>query len=347
MTKKKSSGEIAGCDISVIIPFYNSRRTLKACLEAVFAAFREELFKAEVIAVDDGSKDSGASLVSNRFPKVRLFKNPEKGPAAARNYGAGKAGGKILFFLDADVVLAQDALIIAFERFQNPAIDVLNGIYSAKPAGENPGFAASFKALYEYYQFAVRPFGEYHVFMGRCAAIRREAFEKAGGYDTRYKTSSVEQEELGQRLSAKYRIHLDRHMQGAHHFPPAHRLIRSFFQRTYCWLDLYKDRRRLDGTYTSLQTLLGALGSGLWPLTALFCLFNPALIVFLAIEIILAVYGFGGFFYYAQKEKGLAFMLKAVLFQSVLSLVVILSGILYLYDLALSDQSRLERYIGA
>ncbi|AUC14170.1 hypothetical protein BTO06_02955 [Tenacibaculum sp. SZ-18] len=84
--------------ISIIIPHYNSIKTLKRLLESIP---NEGWIKT--IVVDDGSAQD-ISAVKNSFSHVLFLKVPEgkKGAGAARNIGIQKAEGKYLLFADAD-----------------------------------------------------------------------------------------------------------------------------------------------------------------------------------------------------------------------------------------------------
>ena len=77
-------------NISVIIPAYNCEKTISKSINSIlnqsFAAF-------EIIVVDDGSSDKTYDFVSINFPKVRLFKQENAGPASARNLGISVANG--------------------------------------------------------------------------------------------------------------------------------------------------------------------------------------------------------------------------------------------------------------
>lgn len=86
--------------ISVIIPLYNKElhigRALKSVLNQTFANY-------EIIVVDDGSTDQGASLVRNfKDPRIQLISQINMGVSAARNRGIETASGKLIAFLDAD-----------------------------------------------------------------------------------------------------------------------------------------------------------------------------------------------------------------------------------------------------
>jgi hypothetical protein len=85
--------------ISVIVPAYNATTTISAALRS---ALDQELAPIEVIVVDDGSQDGTADFVAKEFPAVRLVRQANAGPSAARNAAADLAQGEWLAFLDAD-----------------------------------------------------------------------------------------------------------------------------------------------------------------------------------------------------------------------------------------------------
>lgn len=95
--------------VSVIIPTYNRRVMLKEAIASVTAQHEADF---ELIVVDDGSDDGtweelregelAAALA--RMPQgcVKLVRQENRGPAAARNHGATLAAGEYLAFLDSD-----------------------------------------------------------------------------------------------------------------------------------------------------------------------------------------------------------------------------------------------------
>ena len=86
--------------VSVIIPLYNKAPYIRRALDSVAAqTFRD----FELIVVDDGSTDGGEQSVTDfGDARVRLIRQPNAGPGAARNRGISEAGGELLAFLDAD-----------------------------------------------------------------------------------------------------------------------------------------------------------------------------------------------------------------------------------------------------
>jgi glycosyltransferase involved in cell wall biosynthesis len=86
--------------VSAIIPLYNKAPYIQRALGSVLAqTFRD----FELIVVDDGSTDSGGEIVARcSDPRVRLIRQDNAGPGAARNRGLNEAGGEFVAFLDAD-----------------------------------------------------------------------------------------------------------------------------------------------------------------------------------------------------------------------------------------------------
>ena len=87
-------------DISVIITFYNARKTL---IEAVESLLHQSFRIFEVLLVDDGSSDGSMSLLSE-IDDERLvrYQAGRIGRAAALNFGLEKAVGEYVAILDAD-----------------------------------------------------------------------------------------------------------------------------------------------------------------------------------------------------------------------------------------------------
>src|SRR5713226_5510019 len=91
---------------SVIVPSFNSRRTIERCLSSLAGQTRRDLFE---VLVADSSSDGTDRIVELQYPEMRLFHFDErKLPGDARNFAAARACGDILIFLDADSFVEPD-----------------------------------------------------------------------------------------------------------------------------------------------------------------------------------------------------------------------------------------------
>jgi dolichyl-phosphate beta-glucosyltransferase len=92
---------------SIVIPAYNEGTRLGPTLEKVLAYLRRQGWDAEVIVVNDGSRDHTAEIVrsfAESHPQVRLVENPgNRGKGYSVRNGMLKAQGEIIVFSDADL----------------------------------------------------------------------------------------------------------------------------------------------------------------------------------------------------------------------------------------------------
>jgi glycosyltransferase involved in cell wall biosynthesis len=87
-------------EVSVIIPLYNKGRYIARALDSVLA---QTYHNFEVVVIDDGSTDNGPDIVRRyNDPRVRLVRQANAGPGAARNRGIQESTAPLLAFLDAD-----------------------------------------------------------------------------------------------------------------------------------------------------------------------------------------------------------------------------------------------------
>jgi GT2 family glycosyltransferase len=180
--------------VSVIVPARGVTAELERCLESLRATSPAP---AEVIVVLDGCPDEA---LESRFA-VQVIALPRRhGPAVARNVGARRASGEILFFVDADVVVPPHAIGQVVSGFaREPAAVALFGSYDDEPSATN--LVSQYKNLLHHH---VHQSGhrDASTFWSGCGAIDREVFLRAGGFDERIERASIEDIELGRRLVA-------------------------------------------------------------------------------------------------------------------------------------------------
>jgi hypothetical protein len=87
-------------NISVVVPLYNKASYIKRTIQSILAQVQPI---AEIIVIDDGSSDNGASIVKEmNVQNLTLFAQSNKGVSAARNKGTELATSDYVAFLDAD-----------------------------------------------------------------------------------------------------------------------------------------------------------------------------------------------------------------------------------------------------
>jgi glycosyltransferase involved in cell wall biosynthesis len=86
--------------VSVVIPCFNAAAFIGDALRSVLD---QQVAGIEVIVVDDGSADDSVAIAES-FSAVRVLRQANRGPAAARNLGVAHARASLVAFLDADDV---------------------------------------------------------------------------------------------------------------------------------------------------------------------------------------------------------------------------------------------------
>lgn len=185
--------------ISVIIAAYNAERyiakAIESCLSQTYAPH-------EIIVIDDASTD-GTAAVAESFPSpVRVIRLAENmGVAAARNRGVQASTGDWLAFLDADDWFLPDKLELqrrcALEHKQ--AVLIYTAFYTSRDGVESPARFNPPKVLEPMLRYRCA----FHV---GTVALRREAFELVGGFDSSLR--GTEDWDLWLRLAARYSVEL-------------------------------------------------------------------------------------------------------------------------------------------
>jgi GT2 family glycosyltransferase len=109
-----ASGQL---DVSVIIVSFNTREVLRKCLQHLRISV--EGVSAEVIVIDNNSRDGSADLVELEFPEVQLIRSRENlGFAAANNLAIRNARGQYVVLLNSDAFVSRDGIRLAFSYMQ-------------------------------------------------------------------------------------------------------------------------------------------------------------------------------------------------------------------------------------
>lgn len=254
-----------------MVPVHEGGEAFRACV----AALADALGPAdELVVVADGETDGAWRSVPPTRATVRTVVHPvPKGPAAARNAGAGVATGRVLFFVDADVVVRPDTIERVRQRFRaEPSLAALVGSYDAAPG--DPAFLSQYRNLLHHYTHQQAGLSVATFWTG-CGAVRREVFVQLGGFDEGYGAPSVEDIEFGYRLTAEGgRVALDPDLMVTHlkAWRPVDMIGTDVFRRAAPWTELILRRgavedslnvdRRSRGSVVGLGALVLAAAAG-------------------------------------------------------------------------------------
>lgn len=180
--------------LSIIVPFHKGL----AFLERALAALTPFAPGDELIVAADGAVDDCRALAAAHGARVVEIAGP-RGPAFARNAAAAVATGDVLVFVDADVVASTAALERVAQIFADrPELGAVFGAYDENPAAE--GFVSQYKNLAHSYIHRISS-GPANTFWAGFGAVRRADFMAVGGFDERFERPSIEDIDLGYRLS--------------------------------------------------------------------------------------------------------------------------------------------------
>jgi len=176
--------------VAVLIPAYNEEKVIE---RTVRAALNSNYPNLRVIVIDDGSRDRTLEVARNAFKqevatgKVLILGKRNSGKAEALNYGIDHIGDAELFVgIDADTVIAPDAIARLVPHFINPKVGAIAG--NAK-VGNRVNLWTRWQALeyitsQNFERRALDVLGAVSVVPGAIGAWRVSAVREAGGYHT-------------------------------------------------------------------------------------------------------------------------------------------------------------------
>lgn len=190
-------------DATVIIPTYNRAQKVISTLDALMAAPPGPAWEA--VVVDDGSTDGTADAVTAwaeaAVAPVRLVRQTNAGPAAARNAGAAGARGRILIFMDDDMVPTEGFVAGHVTALaENPGCWIVGRVVlpprvRATPFGR---YVDDMQERFHRGQLSDRPSPTDGV-TAQSLSVPAEDFRALGGFDEDFTIASGEDWELGMR----------------------------------------------------------------------------------------------------------------------------------------------------
>jgi len=267
-------------ELSVIIPVYNSEKTVRECVSSILNSDFDRDF--EVVVVDDGSTDRSIEKIKNL--NVRIVRQENKGAAAARNTGARHTRSNLLVFVDSDVTFFKDTLRRIYGHLAKDDVDYVSVRYSKRPL--NQGCIHRYKALADYsyyYDFAYtkeqkRGLIRQTNISGGTEGYKKRIFDELGGFDEKVKGANIEREKLIAKLAQGNNMIADGKIRTNHYYPGFRKITKEYFKRTFHSMDLAVNKNYYSQPYmrqNSFRVALGALSAIMLTLSsALFLIFG-------------------------------------------------------------------------
>lgn len=205
---------------SVVIPTCGRPEMLARCLRELTAT------NAEIIVSDDSGDERTRDLLAREFPKARWLQGPRRGPAANRNRGAHSATGEWIAFVDDDCEPQAGWLEGLAQESGNA--DVIEGRVVAPGAKDSP-FEEHVENLHG------------GVLWSCNLAVRRDVFERLGGFDEGFLEAGGEDMEFASRV-ARANLHVKFVPEALVHHPPRPIGWNGLWRRTWMirWMSLYR-----------------------------------------------------------------------------------------------------------
>ncbi len=168
--------------VSVIIPAYNAEGFIADAIDSVLG---QTLPPYEIIVVDDGSTDGTLDVVRRYGDRIRLLRQPNRGPAAARNLGLANARGEFVAFLDADDLWTPRNLELQVRRIAEDRRHVLSYGRVRPFVGEPPpAFRRTEPTGDAWPEGDVETSLIHDTIWATCAVVaRRDVLSRLGGFD--------------------------------------------------------------------------------------------------------------------------------------------------------------------
>ncbi|MGM0900727.1 MAG: polysaccharide deacetylase family protein [Bacillota bacterium] len=113
--------------VSVVIAAYNEEKVICKTIDSILSSDYSSL---EILIIDDGSSDGTAVVVQETYanhPLVRLTKKNNGGKSSAVNLGFKEAKGEIVVALDADTIIAENAISLLVNHFKDENVAAVSG----------------------------------------------------------------------------------------------------------------------------------------------------------------------------------------------------------------------------
>lgn len=170
--------------VSVIIPNFNRAGLIGETLENIL---RQTRAPDELIVVDDGSTDDSVAEIARFGERVRLIRQANTGPGAARNRGLAAARGDFIQFFDSDDLCSLNKLEVQAATLERTGADIVYTPWVQARLAEGRAHVAELPLQQRALPEGRSPLSWFlhgWVIVFQCCMIRRSLLDRVGPYRT-------------------------------------------------------------------------------------------------------------------------------------------------------------------
>jgi glycosyltransferase involved in cell wall biosynthesis len=304
--------------LSVVMPVHNGGPNFLLSLEALSLSDLPRR-SWELVIVDDASQDETTAIAAQYADKLLRLRHGPRGPGYARNRGFELTLGECVAFINADVMVATDALRTAVTCLtEHPEIGAAFGSCEAWPGTR--GFLSEYRAMVQRYYHASGA-EDRCTFSSACGIVRSNLFEQAGGYDEwHFSRRQLEDFELGQRirgLGARIVPNPDIRAMHLRKWTLRRMMATEIFDRAVPWMRLVKRQLWQDRASTAGRRLVKNVSIVLSWLSLSFALFGVlrhSLLAYLAAItcIVIMLVNNSSRLAFFTRERGIGFAVSSI-----------------------------------
>ena len=322
-------------NVSIIVPAYNSEKTIKNCLEKIIEESKK--LKSEIIVVDDCSTDRTSEIIET-FKDIKLIKlKNNQGAGNARNKGADESQYENLCFIDSDITISDESILNLIKRLKkNDETGSVAATQNLINLNKN-SWSSNFVCLKSCY--GTDEIKDEKVFSVCCSEFcviskktfyeigKWKIFNNAGGeeFDIGYKISQLNKKNIKTKSASYSGYWCDLSVR-----------FKRIAQRTSKYIPLFLKKKKFD-TKGSFATI-GQSFSSLITLFIIFYIlisliiennfFIPGLISLIILQIICEI----NFLIFAKKYYGFKMIVFSLFGIQIINLGILLGVIIFFYD---------------
>ncbi|MCX5694127.1 MAG: glycosyltransferase [Candidatus Omnitrophica bacterium] len=215
--------------VSFIIPVYNNANTLSNTVESILKQKTNQAL--EIIIIDDGSTDNPAERLAKLFSEnknIKLFRQKNKGEAAALNAALAHCEGEFVALIESDVELEEGWLTKVTREFDCPSI---MGVGGHLVTAQDDSWIARIAGYEIELKFKNKPHCTKHITSAN-AIYRKEAFNKIGRFNENLLNAALDADFNSRIINCGYKLIYVENALAIHHFKST---LLGFLKRQYAY----------------------------------------------------------------------------------------------------------------